>query len=322
MRAAHLTAYGDPSRVIEVVEIPEPAAPGPEELLVGVELAPINPADLLLATGHYVIKPPLPSLLGNEGVGRVLAAGSTVRNVAVGDRVALPLASFTWRERMVVPAKGLTPLPRQAPLEQLAMVGANPVTASLLLSEFVELHKGDWVLQNAANSGVGRAIIALARHQGLKTINIVRREALVRELLDAGADAVLVDGPHVVARAQSAAGGAPIRLALDAVSGAASGVLAGILSPGGTLVAYGAMTGAPIQLDPGDVIFKGLTVKSFFIGDPRYAAKLAPARDGAASLIGSGKLRVPVAAVYPLRDLKSAIEHAKQGKVLLRMTRD
>jgi NADPH:quinone reductase-like Zn-dependent oxidoreductase len=323
MRAARLNAYGDPSQVVEFVEVPDPPAPGPDQVLVAVDLAPINPADLLLAMGYYVVRPPLPSPLGNEGVGTVRAVGSAVREVAVGDRVALPLSSFTWREKLVVSAKGLAPLPKQAPLEQLAMIGVNPVTASLLLSEFVDLHKGDWLLQNAANSGVGRSVIALARHAGLRTINIVRRQELMRELHDAGADVVLVDGPDAVARAQRAAAGAPIRLALDGLSGPASGVLASILSPDGTLVTYGAMTGAAIQLGPADVIFKNLTLKSFFVGDSRYAAKVPAARDQAASLIASGKLNVPVAAVYPLRELKSAIDHAKHGgKVLLRMTRD
>src|SRR5258708_28876622 len=82
MRAARLNAYGDPSRVIAVVEVPDPPAPGPGEVLVGVELAPVNPADLLMALGHYVIKPPLPSLLRHEGVATVLAVGPAVGNVA------------------------------------------------------------------------------------------------------------------------------------------------------------------------------------------------------------------------------------------------
>src|SRR5262249_9322583 len=118
VRVAHLKAYGDPSEVIEVVEVSEPRDPGADEVLVAVNFAPINPADLLLAMGLYVVKPPLPSLLGNEGVGTVLAAGTAVRTVGVGDRVALPSPSYTWRERMVVPAAGLRPLPREAPLEQ------------------------------------------------------------------------------------------------------------------------------------------------------------------------------------------------------------
>jgi NADPH:quinone reductase-like Zn-dependent oxidoreductase len=175
MRAARLNAYGDPSQVIEVVEIPEPSPPGPEEVLVGVELAPINPSDLLLAMGYCVIRPPLPSLLGNEGVAKVLAIGSAVRHLNVGDLVVPPLSSFTWRERMAIPARDLTPLPKEAPIEQLAMIGVNPVTASLLLSEFVELQKGDWVLQNAANSGVGRSVIALAHHRARRAGSIWSR---------------------------------------------------------------------------------------------------------------------------------------------------
>ena len=322
MLAARLNAYGDPSETIQLIDdAPDPPAPGSDEVLIRVELAPINPADLLLAMGYYVVKPSLPSLLGHEGVGTLLAVGAAVRNVAVGDRVALPLTSFTWRERMVLPAKDLVALPKHAPLEQLAMLTVNPVTASLLLSEFVDLRPGQWVLQNAANSGVGRAVIAIARHRGLRTVNIVRREALVAELLRAGADAVVVDGPDTAARVLGAVQGAPIGLALDGLSGPATGVLASALSPQGTLVAYGAMSGAELMLGPADVIFKHLTLRSFFLGDPRYAAKRPAAAEQAAALIATGALHVPVAASYPLSELKAAIAAAKQGgKVLLQMT--
>ena len=177
MRAVHLTAFGNPVDGLEFVDIPEPDAPGPNQVFTGVEFSPINPNDLMLARGIYAIRPALPTVIGNEGVGRVLAVGPGVKDVKVGDRVLVPLSSFAWRERLVTSADGLFALPPDADPQQLAMLGINPPTASLLLSDFVDLKSGDWVVQNAANSGVGRWVIAIAKTRGLKTVNIVRRSS-------------------------------------------------------------------------------------------------------------------------------------------------
>src|SRR5258708_11498616 len=104
MRAVQLTAYGNPVEGLKYVDIPAPGAPGPNQVLIGVEFAPLNPSDLLLARGIYALHPALPTVIGNEGVGRVLEVGTGVRNVKSGDRVLAPLSSFTWREQMVIPA--------------------------------------------------------------------------------------------------------------------------------------------------------------------------------------------------------------------------
>src|SRR6476620_4410475 len=133
MRAVQLTAYGNPVEGLKYVETPEPDVPGPNHVLIGVEFTPINPSDLLLAKGLYALRPGLPTVIGNEGVGRVLNVGPGVRNVKVGDRVPAPLSSFTWRERMVISANGLFALPADADPRQLAMLSINPPTAALLL---------------------------------------------------------------------------------------------------------------------------------------------------------------------------------------------
>ena len=180
MRAVQLTAYGNPVEGLKYVDIPEPETPGPNQVLIGVEFSPINPSDLLLARGIYGIRPALPTVIGGEGVGRVLAVGARVENVNVGDRVLAPLSSFTWRERMVVPASGLFALPPGADPQQLSMLAIHPPTAALLLSEYVNLKQGEWVVQNSANSSIGRWVIAFAKTRGLKTVNIFRRPELVR----------------------------------------------------------------------------------------------------------------------------------------------
>jgi NADPH:quinone reductase-like Zn-dependent oxidoreductase len=317
MRAVHLTAFGNPLEGLEYVNIPEPGAPGPNQLLIGVEFSPINPNDLSVARGTYAFRPPLPAVIGNEGVGRVLALGPGVESVKIGDRVLAPLSSFTWRERMVVSAGGLSPLPPDAEPQQLAMLGINPPTAALLLSEYIDLKPGEWVVQNAANSGVGRWV-AFAKTRGLKTVNIIRRPELAAELEAVGGDIVVVDSPEVSERIKAAVGQAELRLALDGVSGPATGVLAATLSPRGTLVSFAAMSSGPMSISPLDVIFKSVIVRGFFLGHPEFSAKLAPAVVQAAEMIASGRLQIPVAGTYPLSSIKEAIAHAQRGgKILL-----
>src|SRR5258708_13654493 len=128
MRAVQLTAYGNPVEALKYVDIPEPDAPGPVQVLIGVEFSPINPNDLMVAQGIYASRPPLPAVIGNEGVGRVLAVGPGVESVKVGDRVLAPPASFTWRERIVVSSGGLSPPPPPAGPRAVAGLGRDTPT--------------------------------------------------------------------------------------------------------------------------------------------------------------------------------------------------
>ncbi|MGD0120390.1 MAG: zinc-dependent alcohol dehydrogenase family protein, partial [Candidatus Binatus sp.] len=318
MRAVQLIAYGNPLEGLKYVDLPEPEAPGPNEVLVGVEFSPLNPSDLLLAQGIYGIRPALPTVIGGEGVGRILAVGAGVKNVKVGDRVVAPLSSFTWRERMVISAQGLFALPAGADPQQLSMLAINPPTAALLLSEYVDLKPGEWVVQNAANSSVGRWVIAFAKARGLKTVNIVRRPELVAELKAIGGDVVVVDSPDVSKEIKAAVGKAELRLALDGVSGPATGVLASTLSPHGTLVSFAAMSEARMSISPLDVIFKPITIRGFWLGHPESTAKSAAPIAQAAEMIASGRVHIPVTATYPLSSIKEAVAHAQRGgKILL-----
>jgi NADPH:quinone reductase-like Zn-dependent oxidoreductase len=318
MLAAQLKAYGDPIENIEVVEVPEPGDPSTGEVLIAIEYSPINPADLLLMRGYYSLRPMLPAIIGNEGVGTIIAVGPGVSNVKLGDRVVAPLSSFVWREQIILPAEGLAPLPPSADARQLSMLTVNPVTAQLLLSEFVGLRPGDWIVQNAANSGVGRSVLAIARDRGFRTINIVRRQEAADELKALGGDIALVDGPDLVERVRTAIGDEPVRLGLDGVSGQATATLASIVGQGGFVVCYGAMSGTPPTANPGDLIYKQLKIGGFFLGSPEHVTKFPALITEGARLIVSGKLSVPVAGIYPVSDIKHAIAHAQAGgKVLL-----
>src|SRR5580692_10310964 len=136
---------------------------------------------------------------------------------------------------MVVPAVGLFSLPETEP-QQLAMLGINPPTASLLLDEAPDLKPGDWVVQNAANSGVGRSLIAIAKARGIKTINLVRRPELIPELQAIGSDLVVEDG--ALDKIRAVVGNGRVPLAIDGVAGKSSAIIAGALSEHGIFVVY------------------------------------------------------------------------------------
>src|SRR6266852_288691 len=240
MRAVQIKAFGPPTEVLQLVDLPEPPRPAAGEVLVGVEYAPINLNDLSLIQGVFLVRPSLPSIVGNEGVGRILAIGDAVEHLKVGDRVLIPLYAFSWRERLVVPAAGLFSLPEADP-RQLAMLGINPPTASLLLDEASDLKPGDWVVQNAANSGVGRSLIAIAKARGTKTINLVRRPELIPELQAIGGDLVVVDEDGALDKIRAAVGNGRVPLAIDGVAGKSSAMIAGALSEHGIFVVYAYM---------------------------------------------------------------------------------
>src|SRR5258708_24805801 len=120
MHAIQIRNFGPPLEVLEFIELPEPAAPAADEVLVGVEFAPINMNDLYLIEGVFPIRPTVPSVVGNEGAGRILAVRRDVQDLQVGDRVLIPLYAFSCRELMVLPDNGLLALPADADPRQRA----------------------------------------------------------------------------------------------------------------------------------------------------------------------------------------------------------
>jgi trans-2-enoyl-CoA reductase len=245
VRAIVFHQHGAPADVarVEEIEVPEP---GPGEARVRVLAAPINPADLNTIEGIYPIRPVLPGVPGVEGIAAVEAIGVRVDQVCVGDRVLLPHGFGIWRSAGVAKAENLRVVPPGIDTVQAAMLKINPATALRMLRDFEPLAPGDWVLQNAANSAVGRAVIQIAHATGVRTVNVVRRPELVEELRALGADAVLVDGEDLGPKISSATAGTALRLALNAVGGDSALRLANALAPGGTVVTYGAMSRKPL----------------------------------------------------------------------------
>ena len=324
MKRAQYNERGpDPQAFIESVEftLPELVA---GQALVQVLAAPINPSDVLTLTGLYGMLPPLPAVGGNEGVGKVVALGPDTKGPAIGQTVLLPVGCGTWSSHVLVDAKTLMPLPNDADPLQLAMMTVNPPTASLMLSEFLKLEAGEWVIQNVANSGVGSYLIQLAKARGFKTVNIVRRESAVAGVQEIGGDVVLVDGPSLAKCVAEATGGAKIRLAIDAVGGISTDNLANCLSEGGILVNYGMMSGEPCQVSPASFVFRDVTLRGFWLA--KWFQKASPEQRMAvfgeiAQLIASGKLKSRVQATYSIDQIKEAVGAAaageRDGKILI-----
>lgn len=256
--------HGDPAEVVrvEAQELPDIK---PSEVRIRILAAPINPADLNVIEGKYPILHPLPAVPGVEGAGVVEAAGEEVTHVGIGDQVLLPHGLGTWREACVCAAHGVVAVPEGIDPATAAMLKINPATAWRMLHDFVELKPGDWVVQNAGNSGVGRAVIQIAKHLGLHTVSIVRREPLVTELQALGADAVLLDTADFRKEIPARTGGAKIKLALNAVGGESALAVANALAPHGTHVTYGAMAMQPLRIPNGLLIFKDIRFRGFWV---------------------------------------------------------
>jgi trans-2-enoyl-CoA reductase len=285
--------------------------------------APVNPADLNVIEGKYGELPKLPAVIGNEGVGRVVAIGPKATGFSVDDLV-LPMRRGTWSQFMLADAASSVRLPREMNAFQAAMLTVNPASAWAMLERFVRLEQGEWIVQNAANSAVGRCVIQIARSRGWRTLNVVRRSELIDDLKSLGADAVVLEGSDLPEVAVELCGAARPRLGLNAVGGASALSVANALADSGVLVTYGAMGRKPLKIPNGLLIFRNLEFKGFWAS--RWLRSLAAVEarkmwDSLAALSMESKLRIPIHRVFPLSELLAAVEEARgesrSGKVLL-----
>jgi mitochondrial enoyl-[acyl-carrier protein] reductase / trans-2-enoyl-CoA reductase len=324
MKAGQLSAIGPAEKTVHCIEVPDPGPPGAGEVLVDVVACSINPADILTIEGNYASKPTPPCPLGIEAAGVVAAVGAGVTHLRIGDKV-MSLVRTNWTQRVRDKAQSFVLLPKEIDLAQAAMLKVNVATAHLMLKQYVALKRGDWVIQNAANSGVGVDLIRLARVEGIRTVNVVRRPELIGELKKMGADVVVVDGPDLAKRVEQETGGAAIHLAIDAIAGPTTGRLAQCLSEGGTVVNYGLMSGEPIQIDAFQFVFRDIHLVGFWLSKVfrtmSFEAIQAMYGKLAAHVV-DGTIHVPVEASYPLERIAEAMAHAKResrgGKVQLR----
>jgi len=316
MKQAMLERYGPPEEVVRCVEVPDVGKPAAGEVVFDVLAFPINPADVSMCKGSYRLRPTLPATPGAECIGRVTEVGAGVSHVRPGDLV-ITLQRENWAQQRRVNGDDVIPVPPGIEVHQGAMLRINPPTALLLLSDVVDLRPGDWVIQNVANSAVGRLVIRLARARGVKTMNVVRRQSLFGELTALGADACAVDGPDLGETVKTLTGGGPIRLGLDAVSGRATARLSSCVGEGGVVCNYGSMSGEDPVMARSALIAGGQTLVGFILGRALATRSLPQIRAIYADLgqqVLNGTLSAPVEKIYPIEEIKAALTHAQRGE--------
>jgi NADPH:quinone reductase-like Zn-dependent oxidoreductase len=332
MKALIFRETGEPKSVLKIAEIPTPSL-APREALVRVVLSPVNASDLHMVRGRYGYQPELPASPGIEGVGIVEAVGPGVEDPIVGTRVIFIATWSTWREQTVCPVDKLVPVPDGLDDQTAATSYINPLTAWALTRSGHNLKEGDWLLQTAAASSVGKLVLQLAQQYRFKTINVIRRreqEAIIRNL--GGNEVICTADEDLRARLQELTGGKGVERAIDCVAGELGAEIARNLAPAGTMLVYGALS-SHRQTDPAKftmplfaprLIYSTATVRGWWL--PRWVSSepLAAVRAATTDLLtmlSNGALTAPASVRYPLKDFQEAVRladgEAGQQKVLL-----
>ena len=332
MKALIFRETGEPKSVLKLEEVPTPPlAPG--EALVRVLLSPINASDLHMVRGRYGYQPELPASPGIEGVGIVEAVGPGVQDTLVGTRVVFVNTWNTWCEQIVCPVDRLVPVPDGLDDLTAATSYINPLTAWALTRSGFNLKEGDWLLQTAAASSVGKLVLQLAQQYRFKTINVIRRreqETIIRNL--GGNEVICTTDEDLSARLQELTAGKGVERAIDCVAGELGAEIARNLAPAGTLLVYGALS-SHRQTDPAKftmpllaprLIYSTVTVRGWWL--PRWVssqplAEVRAATSDLLTMLSNGALTPPAIVRYSFKDFQEAVRladgEAGQQKVLL-----
>jgi NADPH:quinone reductase len=329
MKVIRFEQFGEPSEVLKLAEAPMPE-PGWNQVRVRMIASPINPSDILTVQGRYGVVPPLPAVPGYEGVGVVDKAGpGLLGRFYVGRRVAvLNQAGGNWGEFVTIPTIRAVPVSPDLADAQVASFFVNPATVLAMARHVLRVPKGAWLLQSAAGSTLGRMMIQLAKHDGFKTLNIVRRHEAMEELKALGADAVICssDGP-IDEQVRKVVGGEGVSYAIDPVGGDTGTGVFNSLATGGRMLVYGTLEEAPLRIDPRQMIAGKRVVEGFYLGHwaaARPKLKMLLLFREIAHLIRKGVLATELGREYPLEAIADAVREAqsmgRHGKVLLKIS--
>jgi NADPH:quinone reductase-like Zn-dependent oxidoreductase len=328
MKAITFTQHGEPAKVLAVEQRPLPE-PRQAEARVRILASPVNPSDLLYVRGVYAgVEARFPAPVGFEGVGMVDAVGPQVQGLAPGQRVVVVNGTGgNWAEHAVVPAGDLIPVPDDIPDEQAASFMINPASAILMLRHVLAVPNGEWLLQSAANSELGRMIIRLAKREGIHTVNVVRRHEAGVELQRLGADAVIVstDGP-IDEQVRNVVGPAGVKYAIDPVIGETGTQMYRALHEDGRMLLYGSLTGQPMLVgdDPRYILAGRRVLEVFWLG--YWLPRIGETRrrqlvEEIVTLLREGTIETPPGREYSLDEIGAAVTDAestgRQGKVFL-----
>ena len=309
------SSYGNFNEVLSLESKALPALQ-PTQVLIKRLASVIHPSDFGKIQGTYGRLSPLPAVAGREGVGEICEVGKEVKAFKQGMHVRIPEDAGTWQDYCVVEANDVIVIPMGLAIEQAAQAFINPPTALRLLNDFVPLRAGDWVIQNAATSCVGRCVIQLAKIYGYNTINIVRDINQADDLKKLGATCVIT--LDQIKQIKDFTQGILPKLALNSVGGDSALGLIKALDENGTMVTFGAMTGDKVRFPTRELIFKNIQLRGFWMD--RWM-RLRPALEKKAclhqifTLLQSKKLVLPIDATYPLEQWQQALSHAQKGNL-------
>lgn len=321
MKRAVYSQFGTPEKVLGAAEAPKPE-PGPGQVLVRMVLSPVHNHDLMTIAGQYGFKPSLPAVPGTEAVGIVEALGEGVTHLQVGQRVAGG-AEGTWAEYYLANAARLVPVPESVDDETACQLVSMPLSAKMLL-ETLDVEPGAWIVQNAANGAVGKLVARYGQERGINVVGLVRRQDAVEQLKALGiANVVATDAENWPEAVRALTGGAPIVRAIESLGGDGAAQVLSVLADGGQVISFGAMTGRPLKISAGDLLFRGITVKGFWGAKP----PVKPERIG--QLLGelvadaaAGKLKLPIEKTYGIDQVAEAVaasgEPGRKGKIAIR----
>jgi NADPH:quinone reductase-like Zn-dependent oxidoreductase len=326
MKAIVFERFGEPAEILQVREVPTPE-PGPGEVRVRMIASPVNPSDLLVVRGRYGVLPALPATPGFEGVGVVeKAGGGLLGRYVLGKRVAvINHRGGNWAEYAVIPARQARPVPADLPDEQIASFFVNPATVLAMVRHVLAVPRGDWLVQSAANSNLGKMVIRLAKHDGIHTVNVVRRREAMAELEALGADVVLAaeagpieDQLRQVERIDG------VRYGLDPVGGAIGSSIFRCLGHRGRLLVYGSLSEEPLRIASRELIAGDRTIGGFWLGHFMRSRSLVGALrlfGEIGRLIRAGVLATETGPRFSLESIRDAVTAAeapkRAGKVLL-----
>lgn len=314
MKAVVFRQYGPPD-VLRVEEVAKPV-PAPDELLIRVHAAALNPADGYTTRGSpYIarlevgIGTPKRGRIGIDFSGTVEAVGTQVRKFKVGDAV-FGTADGALAEYVTSTGVGLALKPDNVSFEQAAAVPVAGLTALQALRDYAHVRPGQKVLVNGASGGVGTFAVQLARALGAEVTGVcsTRHLELVRSI---GANHVIDYTREDFARKQQ-----HYDVIFDAVGNHALGDYERILTPNGVVLLVSVGPGFEPWFGLLEGFEKARLMAPFlhhrfvpFVADANRTEDL----DTLSDLLGAGKVIPVIDRRYPLRDVAAAMRYLEQG---------
>ena len=312
-------------------EVPDPQ-PGPEQALLRLRFAALNPADAFLAQQMYPAKPALPHILGRDGVGEVEAVGPGVANVRAGETVGILRCDVgvevwgTLAEKVVVPAASLAPPPQGWSLEQMAGAPLVYLTAWQALTQWSDPQAppaaGSVLLVTGASGGVGSASVQLGKSMGLTVVALSRSAEKGAKLRGLGADHVFNPGdPNLRKQVMAAIAPKKVDIAVDNVGDALFNQVIAMLGYGGRISVVGRSGGAVPEFNTAALFFRRNRIGGVAVSDYTSESAQAAWKKIVGSLDSIGQKPV-VDGVFQFADVKSAFQRLAQGpmgKVLVRV---